>query len=95
MKKKKEYDYFTVKDSKGNEIEYEILFTFESEDTNKSYIVYTDNETDKDGMIKTYASSYTENDGVLNLTKIEDEKEWNVVEKILEQASEEMTNNDN
>ena len=29
-----------VKNSSGEEIECDILFTFDSEDTNKSYIVY-------------------------------------------------------
>jgi len=93
MNNKKNLSYFTVKDSKGKEIEYEILFTFESEDTNKKYIVYTDNEKDDEGMIKTYASSYTNEEGneeVLKLNKIEDEKDWSLVEKVLEQASEQF-----
>ena len=86
---KNNLNYFTVKDSKGKEIEYEILFTFESEETNKKYIVYTDNEKDAEGMIKTYASSYKEdpeNKEMIKLEKIEDEKEWALVEKVLEQA---------
>ena len=90
MSKKKEYSYFTVTNPKGEETEYEILFTFESEDTNKKYIVYTDNEVDYEDMIKTYASVYEDNDGVLKLSKIEDEKEWKLVEKLLEQATEEV-----
>lgn len=90
MPKKKDFNYFTVTDKNGKETEYEILFTFSSEDTNKDYIVYTDNEQDEDGLIKTYASTYTENDGMLKLTKIEDEKEWNTVEKLLEQATDEL-----
>ena len=88
MTKKKDLNYFTVTDSKGKETEYEILFTFESEDTNKKYIVYTDNEKDKDGMIKTYASIYEEDGDMLKLSKIEDDKEWNVVEKLLNHATE-------
>lgn len=94
MTKKKDLNYFTVIDSKGKEIEYEILFTFESEDTNKKYIVYTNNEKDKDGMIKTYASIYEEEDNILKLSKIEDEKEWNVVEKLLDHAAEEIKKED-
>ena len=90
MTKKKDLNYFTVTDSKGKEVEYEILFTFESEDTDKKYIVYTNNENDKDGMIKTYASIYEEEGKTLKLSKIEDEKEWNVVEKLLNHATEEV-----
>lgn len=88
MIKKKDLNYFTVTDKDGKEKEFEILFTFESEDTNKKYIVYTENETDKDNMIKTYASIYEENDNVLKLTPIEDEKEWKLVEKLIDQATE-------
>ena len=40
---------FTMIDENGNEREYEVLFTFESEETNKNYIVYTDNTTDATG----------------------------------------------
>ena len=95
MAKKKDMNYFTVTNTKGEEIEYEILFTFESEDTNKKYIVYTENEKDDDGMIKTYASVYEENeDNVIKLTKIEDEAEWNLVEKLLKQATEEVEDSD-
>ena len=89
MSKKKDLNYFTVTDKNGKETEYEILFTFESNDTDKNYIVYTSNELDGDDMIKTYASIYEENDGVLKLTPIEDEKEWALVEKLIDQATDE------
>lgn len=47
---------FTVINDEGKEVECEILFTFDSEETKKSYMVYTDNTTDKDGNVKVYAS---------------------------------------
>ena len=90
MTKKKELSYFTVTDKDGKNVDYEILFTFESEDTDKSYIVYTDNEQDKDGMIKTYASIYEEDGKELKLTPITDDKEWNLVEKLIDQAADEI-----
>ena len=37
---------FKVFDDNGKEIECEVLFTFESDETHKNYIVYTDNTTD-------------------------------------------------
>lgn len=83
-------DYFTVIDKDGKESKYEILLTFTSPDTNKNYIVYTDNTKDKEGLIKTYASIYEEDDDKLKLTPIEDDKEWNMVEKLLDQATEEI-----
>lgn len=92
MKKKKETSFFTVTNKDGKETEFEILFTFESDETNKKYIVYTDNTLDKDEYIKTYASIYEETDNVLKLTPIEDDKEWNLVEKLIAQATEEIEN---
>ena len=89
MSKKKETSYFTVTDKNDKKTEYEILFTFESGDTNKKYIVYTANEKDKDDMIKTYASIYEEDGDELKLTPIEDDKEWNLVEKLIDQATDE------
>lgn len=91
---KKDINYFTVTDKDGNKIDYEILFTFESEDTNKKYIVYTNNELDKDDMIKTYASIYEEDGKELKLTPITDDKEWNLVEKLIDQAAEEIETNE-
>ena len=89
MSKKRDLNYFTVTDKNGNETEYEILFTFESNDTEKKYIVYTDNTLDSEDFIKTYASIYEESDGVLKLSPITDDKEWNLVEKLINQATEE------
>ena len=89
MTKNNPESYFIVTDKDGKNVKYEILFTFESEDTNKSYIVYTDNEQDKDGMIKTYASIYEENGKELKLSPITDDKEWNLVEKLIDQATDE------
>ena len=33
---------FKLKNEEGKEVEYEVLFTFDSDETNKSYIAYTD-----------------------------------------------------
>ena len=90
MTKNNEMSYFTVTNKDGKTVKYEILFTFESEDTDKNYIVYTDNEQDKDGMIKTYASIYEEEGKELKLTPITDDKEWNLVEKLIDQAADEI-----
>ena len=37
---------FSMLDENGNEIVYDVLFTFESEESHKNYIVYTDNKKD-------------------------------------------------
>ena len=82
---KEEQMKFKVIDDKGKEIECEVLFTFESDETGKNYIVYTDNTTDEQGNTKVYASIYTPNEENLNLTAIETEKEWKIIETILQE----------
>ena len=74
---------FTVIDDNGKEIECEVLFTFESEETNKNYIVYTDNTKDEAGNTKVYASIYNPEEESTSLQPIETEKEWKIIETIL------------
>lgn len=80
---------FIVVDDKGKEIECEPLFTFESEETKKEYVVYTDNSRDKQGNIRVFASIYTMSDKGYQLLPITTEKEWKVVETIIESIQEE------
>ncbi len=87
---KEEQMKFKVIDDQGKEIECEVLFTFESDETGKNYIVYTDNTTDEEGNTKVYASIYTPNQENLNLTAIETEKEWKIIETILDELQEEV-----
>ncbi len=73
---------FTVKDESGKNIECEILYLFDSDETNKSYIVYTDNTKTESGELKVYANIYNKNGGK-ELLPIETEEEWNTIEAIL------------
>ena len=85
---------FTVVNDEGKEVECEVLFTFESEETNKNYIVYTDNTTDKDGNIRVYASVYDPNSEKTELLPIETDREWKIIETILESIQEESKKNE-
>ncbi len=73
----------TIVNDDGKEVECEVLFTFDSDETKKSYIVYTDNTTDESGSTKVYASTYDPTGKDSTLGPIESEKEWLVVENIL------------
>lgn len=84
-----EKNTFKVLDNEGKEVICEVLFTFDSEETNKSYIVYTDNTTDEKGNIKVYASVYKPNSDTTELLPIETEREWKIIETILESIQEE------
>ncbi|HIT22598.1 MAG TPA: DUF1292 domain-containing protein [Candidatus Scybalousia intestinigallinarum] len=74
----------------GKEIICNVLFTFDSEETKKSYIAYTDNTYEPDGSIKAYAAVYHPENLNAGFEPIETEKEWKVVETILEAIQEEV-----
>ena len=85
---------FKVTDENGKEVEFEVLFTFESDETKKNYMVYTDNTTDEEGNVKVYAAIYKPDGEPTVLEPIETEKEWKIIETILneiqEQAKEQL-----
>ena len=80
-----------VYDENGNEVVCDILFTFDSDETKKSYIVYTDNSKDSDGKVQVYASIYDPKDPLMKLEEIKTDKEWKVIDTILETLQEEIT----
>ena len=83
---------FKVINDEGKEVVCHILFTFDSEETGKSYIVYTDDSKDAEGNVQVYASIFDPEDPNTKLEAIESEKEWKVIETILETLQEEIKN---
>lgn len=81
---------FTLIDDNGVETTYDVLFTYESEETKKHYIAYTDNSLDETGNIQVFASIFDPTNPNSRLEPIESEKEWKVVETILETLQEEV-----
>ena len=84
---------FKVIDNEGKEIEFEILFTFESDETKKNYMVYTDNSKDDNGNVRVYASVFVPDAEPLELLPVETEREWKIIETILETIEEENKKN--
>lgn len=80
---------FKVLDQNGQEVEYELLFTMDLDETGKTYMVYTDNIEDENGNIKTYASIYQEENGTIKLVPISTDKEWKTIETYLEKFNSE------
>ena len=85
---------FKAVDAEGRQIDCDELFMFESPETEKNYIVYTDNSIDDEGNTRVYASIYNPEDlkmaegedlAALELIPIETEKEWKIIETILEE----------
>ena len=72
-----------IKNDKGEVMECDVLFTFDSDETGKSYIAYTDKTKDEKGNIKVYANIYDPNGESLKLEPITTEKEWQAINNIL------------
>jgi uncharacterized protein YrzB (UPF0473 family) len=77
----------TIVDENGNEQLCEVLFTFESPETKKSYVLFQPvgaDVDDEDGPeIHAYAFNPTDEGGDGELIPIETEEEWDMVEEML------------
>ena len=72
---------FTITNEEGKELECEVLFTFDSDEFKKSYIVFT---------IKVYANTYDPSGEDINLGVIENDEEWKVIENLLASLQEKL-----
>lgn len=90
---------FKVINDLGEEVECRVLFTFDSKETNKSYLVYTDDTKTEDDQINVYASIYDPTGESEELIAVESEKEWNlintVLSEIVDKNNKEKENNEN
>lgn len=77
----------------GDNIECEVIMTYHSLDNNLDYVFYTDNNYDESNELNLYASRYLgEEDGKMILEDITDDNEWNLLDKVLDQAKEGLKN---
>ncbi len=65
--------------------EYFIIKMITNKDNNKNYIIYTENNDNKD----VYASTFEINDNELKLHEIENDGEWDYIDSILSNIGEE------
>lgn len=65
--------------------EYFIIKMITNKDNNKNYIIYTENNDNKD----IYASTFEINDKELKLHEIENDDEWDYIDSILSNIGEE------
>ena len=69
----------------GEELVCDVLFTFDSDETNLSYICYTDMVKDKDGNTMVYAGTYDPTGEDNTIKSIQTDKEWGIIQATLEQ----------
>ncbi|KRM06465.1 MAG: DUF1292 domain-containing protein [Liquorilactobacillus ghanensis] len=80
-------DLITLVDDQGNETLYQILFTFESDDYGKSYILLIPADSQPEEQVDVLAFSYDPDEGSANeaqLHDIENDDEWDMVEGVLD-----------
>ncbi|MCH5190127.1 MAG: DUF1292 domain-containing protein [Oscillospiraceae bacterium] len=78
---------FIIQGDDGKDIECHLLFSFESENTGKVYIVYTDGSTDENGNLSVFASAVEEyiNDEDVTFSAITTQAEWAEIDEKLEE----------
>ena len=67
-----------VVDENGNEVEYEVLFTFENDETGKKYVLYYDASEEEPQVF----SSIFDDEG--HLFPVETHTEWDMIEEVFQ-----------
>lgn len=89
-----EKERIVIPDENGEEHLFEVLFTFDTDDTEKSYIAVVPVEQKDDEEVEVYAFRYEEkeaDDNDLSLFPIESDEEWEMVEEMLNTLADEET----
>lgn len=73
----------------GKVVDCDVLFTFDSDDTMKCYIGYTDHSLDANGRKNIFVSSYDPLKPKMELEKITDKRELKMINEVLEMLDQE------
>jgi len=87
-----ENERIIIPDDNGEEHLFEVLFTFDVDETNKSYLAVIPVEQKEDEEVEVYAFRYEEKENDeddLALFPIETDEEWNIVEEMLNTLADE------
>lgn len=87
-----EKERIIIPDENGEEHLFEVLFTFDVDKTNQSYIALVPVEQKDDEEVEVYAFRYEEkgdDDNDLSLFPIESDDEWDMVEEMLNTLADE------
>ena len=83
-------DMFIGFNNKGEKKTFYKLLEYDSEETGKHYLAYTDNEKDENGNLKAYGSIVIQDGPYMKLENITTEKEWKVIEVALRAIQDEL-----
>lgn len=93
MNHEEEENYITLVDENGDEQLYEVLFTFDSDEFEKSYILFYPvgaSEDEEDEIVHAYAYIPTEDGGYGELLPIETDEEWDMIEEVFNTFNEDQ-----
>lgn len=76
----------------NQEVECDILFTFDSEDTDKAYIGYTDHSIAPNGRKNIYVAAFDPVIGIDSLEEITSEEELSMVNDVLMEIDRQSNN---
>lgn len=85
---------FYLTDDEGNKSEFDVLYTFHSDITNRDYIIYTDGTIMDDGNLEMMAGAYNKELPEIVLEAIETDSEWAIIEDFINQKINEVEEED-
>lgn len=70
--------------SNGTKVEYNVILTFKSNQTNKDYVIYTDNTYDQNKKLRFYAAVYDPKATTPYLGEPTTKEEWTEITTIID-----------
>lgn len=80
----------TIINEKGEQKNFYILVTFDIEEKNKSYVIYTDYSKTEDGNLRVFASTYNPYDEDDKLEDIVEKDELEIIDNYLQTLQEDL-----
>lgn len=72
--------------SNGTKVEYNVILTFKSNQTNKNYVVYTDDTYDQNKKLRFYAAAYDPSQSTPYLGEPTTKEEWSEITSIIDKV---------
>ena len=85
----KDSNTISLTDENGVRKDYRVIITFETNENDNHYIVYTDDVIDEDGFLRTFAGIYHNENGKEVLLPVLKDEEWALIENLLAKTAKE------
>ena len=85
-----EKDKIVIRNAEGENCTFYKLFQFFHKDTKKHYLIYTDNQKDKDGQLKLYSSIIVDDGQNIQFLPVHDDVDFDIVSRAIVQLKLEL-----